>query len=66
METKEPLLTPIQEKIIRMKVSGMRYKEIAVKLNYAVTNCSNQVHYAKKKTGVKTLKELQNIINGTN
>jgi DNA-binding NarL/FixJ family response regulator len=56
-------ITPLQGTIIRMKAEGLMYKEIAVKLNYAVTNCSNQVHYAKKKTGAKTLKELQKLIN---
>jgi DNA-binding NarL/FixJ family response regulator len=56
-------ITPLQETIIRMKAEGLMYKEIAVKLNYAKTNCSNQVHYAKKKAGVKTLKELQKLIN---
>jgi DNA-binding NarL/FixJ family response regulator len=55
-------ITPLQETIIRMKAEGLMYKEIAVKLNYAETNCSNQVHYAKKKAGVKTLKELQNLL----
>jgi DNA-binding NarL/FixJ family response regulator len=61
-EQDEPLLTPIQETIIKMKISGMRYKEIADKLNYSLTNCSNQVHYAKRKVGVKTLKELEQFI----
>jgi DNA-binding NarL/FixJ family response regulator len=55
-------LTPIQEKIIKMKSEGLMYKEIAVKLNYSVTNCSNQVHYAKQRTGAKTLKELQKLV----
>ena len=58
-------ITPLQETIIRMKAEGMRYKEISEKLNYSYTNCTNQVHYAKQKTGLKTLKELQNLINGT-
>jgi hypothetical protein len=56
-------ITPLQEKIIWLSsIMGLRYKEIAVKINYSVTNCQNQVFYAKKKTGATTKKELLKII----
>jgi DNA-binding NarL/FixJ family response regulator len=52
------MITPIQKKIVKLYMDGLRSKEISEKIGISKSLIDNQVAFAKKTTGCKNLVQL--------